>query len=60
MNKYMVVANLKSNENNNLEIIDFDLSKEEALEKLKKLQNTYADDELESVCICEHGNFIYN
>lgn len=56
MNKYMVVANLKSNENNNLEIIDFDLSKEEALEKLKKLQN---EEEVESCFIVAHGEFIY-
>lgn len=56
MNKYMVVANLKSNENNNLEIIDFDLSKEEALDKLKKLQN---DEDVESCLIVAHGEFIY-
>ena len=56
MDKYMVLANLKSNENNNLEVIDFDLSKEEALEELKKLQN---DEDVESCLIVSHGEFIY-
>lgn len=56
MDKYMVLANLKSNENNNLEVIDFDLSKEEALDELKKLQN---DEDVESCLIVSHGEFIY-
>lgn len=56
MNKYMVVASLKSNENTNLDIIDFDLSKEEALERLKILQN---EEEVESCFIVSHGEFIY-
>lgn len=56
MDRYMVLANLKSNENNNLEVIDFDLSKEEALEELKKLQN---DEDVESCLIVSHGEFIY-
>lgn len=56
MDRYMVLANLKANENNNLEVIDFDLSKEEALEELKKLQN---DEDVESCLIVSHGEFIY-
>jgi hypothetical protein len=64
MKKYMVIANFASNENNNLEIIDFDLTLEQAKEVYKNTINFYKQEgyeyELENICICEHGNFIYN
>ena len=60
MKKYMVIAAWMSNENNNLELIDFDLTEEQAKKIVKEYQNNYTDDELESICICEHGEFIYN
>lgn len=60
MKKFMVLAAWASNENNNLEIIDFDLTEEEAKKIAEEYQQDYTDDELESVCICEHGEFIYS
>lgn len=55
MKKYMVLANFENNEHNNLEVVDFDLTLEQAQELTKKIS-----DDVESVCICEHGEFIYN
>lgn len=54
--KYMLIASFENNENNNLEIIEFDLMKEQALEKLDEILN---DEKVESAFICEHGEFEY-
>lgn len=60
MKKFMVLVAWASNENNNLEIIDFGLTEEQAKKIAEEYQQKYTDDELESICICEHGEFIYS
>lgn len=51
--KYMVLASLRSNERN-LELIEFDLDKEQADEVATNLQ---FEEDVESVVICTHGQF---
>lgn len=54
MKKYMVVVS--NNGDLDLTILDFDLSKEEAEEKVKSLN----DEEYDTILICEHGKFEYH
>lgn len=51
--KYMVLASLRSNERN-LELIEFDLDKEQADEVATNLQ---FEEDVESVIVCTHGQF---
>lgn len=53
MTKYMVLASLRSNERN-LELIEFDLDKEQADEVATNLQS---DEDVEGVVVCTHGQF---
>lgn len=53
MKKYMVIV--AKQDDLNLTILDFDLTKEEAEEKAKNLNC----EEWETICICEHSKFEY-
>lgn len=53
MTKYMVLASLRSNERN-LEVIEFDLDREQADSLVADL---LFDEDVEGVVVCTHGQF---
>ena len=56
MKKYMVIASFLNNENDNLEVVNFDLTREEACLIVKDLND---ESDCERAFICEHSDFEY-